>query len=52
MVAVAAQLSLAHLDYNEQIRVRVDSSIVGVGGALFNGGKRENGEPWERLVAV
>ena len=52
MEAVAEQLSLAHLDYKEQIRVRVDSSIVGVGGALFNVGKRANGEPWERLVAV
>ena len=52
MAAVAGQLSLAHLDYKEQIRVRVDSSIVGVGGALFNVGKRANGETWERLVAV
>jgi hypothetical protein len=52
MAAVAGQLSLAHLDYKEQIRVRVDSSIVGVGGALFNVGKRADGEPWERLVAV
>ena len=39
------------LDYDEQIRVRVDASILGVGGAFFNVGVRD-GEPWERLVAV
>ena len=38
MEAVANQISLYHLDYNEQIRVRVDASILGVGGALFNVG--------------
>ena len=51
MRAVADQLSLYHLDYNEQIRVRVDASILGVGGALFNVGVRD-GESWERFVAV
>ncbi len=50
MATVAGQLS--HLDYKGQIRVRVDSSIIGVGGALFNVGKRANRETWERLVAV
>ena len=51
MEAVASQLSLEHLDYSAQTRVRVDASRQGVGGALFNvrfvGGQRS-----ERLVAV
>jgi hypothetical protein len=51
MEAVAMQMSLYHLDYGEQIRVRVDASILGVGGALFNVGVK-NGLPWERLIAV
>jgi hypothetical protein len=51
MEAVANQMSLYHLDYDEQIRVRVDASILGVGGALFNVGVSD-GIKWERLVAV
>ena len=46
MKAVTTQMSLLHLDYNEQIRVWVDASILGVGGALFNVGVRD-GEPRE-----
>jgi hypothetical protein len=51
MEAAAAQLSLEHLDYSAQTRVRVDASRQGVGGALFNV-RFENGQKSERLVAV
>jgi transposase InsO family protein len=51
MEAVAAQLSLEHLDYNAQTRVRVDASRQGVGGALFNV-RFIDGQKSERLVAV
>jgi hypothetical protein len=51
MEAVAAQLSLEHLDYSAQTRVRVDASRQGVGGALFNV-RFSDGQKSERLVAV
>jgi len=52
MRAIADQMSLFHLDYNQQIRVRVDASIRGVACCLFNVGVDANGERWDRLVAV
>ena len=51
MEAVATQLSLEHLDYSAQTRVRVDASRQGVGGALFNV-RFIDGQRSERLVAV
>jgi hypothetical protein len=51
MEAVAAQLSLKHLDYTAQTRVRVDASQQGVGGVLFNV-RHVDGQHSERLVAV
>ena len=51
MEAVAAQLSLEHLDYTAQTRVRVDASRQGVGGELFNV-RCIDGQRSERLVTV
>ena len=34
--AVAAQLSLSHLDYGVPLVVQCDASILGIGGALIN----------------
>ena len=52
MRAIADQMSLFHLDYNQQIRVRVDASIRGVACCLFNVGVDAKGERWDRLGAV
>jgi hypothetical protein len=34
--AVAAQLSLAHLNYEVPLVIQCDASILGVGGVLIN----------------
>ena len=34
--AVAAQLSLSHLDYSVPLVLQCDASILGIGGALIN----------------
>ena len=52
MRAVADQMSLSHLDYRHQIRMKVDASIRGVACSLFMVGVNSDGERWERLVAV
>ena len=52
MRAIADQMSLSHLDYRHQIRMKVDASIRGVAYSLFMVGVNGDGERWERLVAV
>jgi hypothetical protein len=51
MEAVANQCQLHFLSYDEQIVLRVDASVLGVGAALFNVSLHA-GERQERLVAV
>jgi putative transposase len=50
--AVAAQLSLAHLDYSKPIVVAADASTLGVGASISNQYIDELGELIERVVAV